>query len=778
MKKEEKKPRRKVGKEELGKLLSDIGTDYSKEEARLLSPDGSIKGTVESIVYRNSSNGYAVLTFDVKDSVISATGILPDVSEGDSLSLFGKWENNPRWGHQFKILEYRTEMPSESSDIEKYLASGVIKGIGPKTARKIIEAFGDDTADVMENHPDWLAQVQGINLKRAKEISEEFRSKTDLRAVMMFFREYFGAALSMKIYKEYGRDAIETAKGNPYLLAQEIDGISFEAADSMGTKLGIDPQSPQRISAGILYVLTALTEREGHTCYPYADLVSEAAKKLECSRTQVEEELRKLVLTRNLILERFPDGSAMVYRKKVHDDEKYIAQKLISLCHGGAALDFSDIEGCIRMAQAENGLSYDDDQRKAIVSALSRGVLVLTGGPGTGKTTVITALIGIFGSMQMKVALAAPTGRAAKRMTEATNYEAKTVHRLLEVEFDGSGDTEKKTSERHSFKRNENNLLEEDAIIVDEVSMMDTVLMAALLRAVRPGARLVLIGDADQLPSVGAGNVLADVIASETLPVVALNHVFRQAETSLIVTNAHAINRGEMPVLDAKDQDFFYMQRDNDGDIAALVADLCARRLPAAYHDTAVQVIVPSRKGVSGTEALNAKLQEMINPPGPGKNEWKRGDTVFRRGDRVMQVRNNYMLEWKFGARSGQGIFNGDIGIIKNIDVPGEYMDIDFDGREVVYMFGDLPDLEPAYAITVHKSQGSEYATVVIPLGSIPPMLRTRNLLYTAVTRAKKRVVVVGMKQTLADMVSNARPTARFTGLSRKLKMVKSGNAV
>ncbi len=777
MKKEEKKNRRTVGREEAKKLVDSFLSDFDEEDAALMSSDGSIRGTVESIVYRNTSNGYTVITFDASDRLISATGIMPDINEGDLLSLIGKWEVNPRYGKQLSVIEYRPEIPTEAADIEKYLASGAIKGIGPKTARKIVETFGPDTSDVIENRADWLSQIPGITLKRAREISEEFKSKSDMRAVMAFFREYFGPALTMKIYREYGKNSVETAKANPYRLSDEIDGITFEAADAMGMKLGIDTSSPLRIASGIKYVLSLVTVREGHSCYPYNDLVRAACDILKADSDTVLGSVKELLMKKQLILERMPDGSAMIYDRQMYEDEKYIAMKLLTLNRGGAALDFADIEGFIRMSQAQNGISYDDDQRRAIVSALSRGVLLLTGGPGTGKTTVITALIGIFENLNFKLALAAPTGRAAKRMTEATGREAKTVHRLLEVEYDGTENSEKKASERLSFKRNEKNLLEEDAVIIDEVSMMDTALTASLLRAVRPGARLIFIGDRDQLPSVGPGNVLSDLLSSGTLPVVTLSHIFRQAESSLIVTNAHAINRGEMPVLDSHDRDFFFLRRENDRDIAALVADLCSKRLPAAYGDTAVQVIVPSRKGQSGTEQLNSLLQNLMNPAAPGKKEWKRGDTVFRNGDKVMQVRNNYLLEWRLGTRSGQGIFNGDIGTILNIDIPGEYMDMDFDGRRVVYSFSDLGDLEPAYAITVHKSQGSEYPIVVIPLGSIPPMLRTRNLLYTAVTRARQRVVVVGMTSILEDMVSNAKPAVRYTGLCRRLQNLNSGGA-
>jgi exodeoxyribonuclease V alpha subunit len=465
-----------------------------------------------------------------------------------------------------------------------------------------------------------------------------------------------------------------------------------------------------------------------------------------------------------------------IYDSIQYKNEKYIAEKLYRIKRGSAPLDFKDIEAFVRKEEAQNRIEYADEQKKAIFNAMTSGVLVLTGGPGTGKTTVVTAIINIFECLGLEVALAAPTGRAAKRMSEATGREAKTIHRLLEVDFgDGDKSSKRDDSAPLVFKRGENNYLDEDAIIIDEASMIDTPLMASLLKAIRPGARIVIIGDADQLPSVGAGNVLCDILDSGSLPSIRLSKIFRQAEESLIVTNAHAINRGEMPRLDIKDRDFFFMPRESDAQIASTVASLCAERLPRAYGDPeGIQVISPTRRGNSGTDKLNSVLQAAINPPARGKKEYKFRDTVFRTCDRVMQIRNNYELEWTRYGKLGLGIFNGDIGKIKDINPAEKYIEIDFDGREVFYDFADLEDLELAYCVTVHKSQGSEYPTVVLPLGSVPPMLCTRNLLYTAVTRAQKRVIVVGFESTVEAMVGGLRSALRYTGLARRLHEVAS----
>ena len=744
--------------------------------AEEMPKSNELKGTVEGVLYRNDDNGYIVATvISDEDELVNIVGIMPDVDEGDRINAHGKWENNARYGKQYRVIEYIVEMPTEAADIERYLASGAIKGIRAKTARRIVAEFGEDTVDVIENHPDWLSRLPGISPKRALEISEEFKSKSDMRATVAFFREYFGPATTMKIYACFGKHSVSIAKDNPYRLCEEVRGIGFDKADAMAQRLGLASDSSERIGAGIVYILTFNAAQNGHTCLPREKLVEASASLLGVPADAVCAETDKLITKGRLFSEAVGEET-YIYESLQYKNERYIAEKLWRLKRGSAPLDFKDIEAFVRKEEAQNRIEYADEQKKAIFNAMTSGVLVLTGGPGTGKTTVVTAIINIYESLGLEVALAAPTGRAAKRMTEATGREAKTVHRLLEVDF-GEGDKSSKRDDSAPlvFKRGENNYLDEDAIIIDEASMLDTALTTALLKAVRPGARIVFIGDADQLPSVGAGNVLCDILDSGALPSVRLSKIFRQAEQSLIVTNAHAINRGEMPRLDVKDRDFFFMPRESDAQIASTVASLCAERLPRAYGDPeGIQVISPTRRGNSGTDKLNSVLQAAINPPARGKKEHKFRDTVFRTGDRVMQVRNNYELEWTRYGKLGLGIFNGDIGKIKDINTAEKYIEIDFDSREVFYDFADLEDLELAYCVTVHKSQGSEYPTVVLPLGSVPPMLCTRNLLYTAVTRAQKRVIVVGFESTVESMVGGLRSALRYTGLARRLGEVAS----
>ncbi|MBO5967706.1 MAG: ATP-dependent RecD-like DNA helicase [Clostridia bacterium] len=746
------------------------------KSAEEMPKSNELKGTVEGVLYRNDDNGYIVATvISDEDELVNVVGIMPDVDEGDRITARGKWENNARYGKQYRVIEYIVEMPTEAADIERYLASGAIKGIRAKTARRIVAEFGEDTVDVIENHPDWLSRLPGISPKRALEISEEFKSKSDMRATVAFFREYFGPATTMKIYACFGKHSVSIAKDNPYRLCEEVRGIGFDKADAMAQKLGLASDSSDRIGAGIVYILTFNAAQNGHTCLPREKLVEAAASLLGVDASAVSSETDKLITKGRLFSETVGEDT-YIYESLQYKNERYIAEKLWRLKRASAPLDFNDIEAFVRKEEAQNRIEYADEQKKAIFNAMTSGVLVLTGGPGTGKTTVVTAIINIFESLGLEVALAAPTGRAAKRMTEATGREAKTVHRLLEVDF-GEGDKSSKRDDSAPlvFKRGENNYLDEDAIIIDEASMLDTVLTASLLKAIRPGARIVFIGDADQLPSVGAGNVLCDILDSGALPSIRLSKIFRQAEQSLIVTNAHAINRGEMPRLDVKDRDFFFMPREGDSQIASTVASLCAERLPRAYGDPdGIQVISPTRRGNSGTDKLNSVLQAAINPPARGKKEHKFRDTVFRTGDRVMQVRNNYEIEWTRYGKLGMGIFNGDIGKIKDINPTEKYIEIDFDSREVFYDFADLEDLELAYCVTVHKSQGSEYPTVVLPLGSVPPMLCTRNLLYTAVTRAQKRVIIVGFESTVETMVGGLRSALRYTGLARRLREVAS----
>ena len=727
-----------------------------------------IMGTVEGIIYQNEENGYAILDFGTQeDELITVVGTLPYVAPGDTLTLYGKWVHNPKYGRQFRVDQFEKEMPADETAILRYLSSRTVKGIGPKKAQKIVELFGEDTFDVIENHPEWLTQISGITQKGAMEISEEFKKQAGVRRVMMFFRDYFGATLSVRIFKTWGNNAVEMAKENPYRLCEEIEGIGFEKADEMAERIGFDRAGLPRVESGILYLLSYNAAQSGHTCLPEHKLKEAACSLLGVEVAVVEGAIASLIKARRLFrVHHLTDkgDQALLFDRHSYECERTIAERLVTLERTCVKLDVRDIDYFISREEKKGGLAYAQLQKEAIAAALENGVMILTGGPGTGKTTVVRALLQIFKSMSLRVALAAPTGRAAKRLSEATSNEAKTVHRLLEMSFNEGKHAE--------FARDERNQLEEDVIIVDEVSMMDEPLTAALLRAIKPGARLVLIGDADQLPSVGAGNVLHDLIACGRFATVALTEVFRQAQNSLIVTNAHAVNRGEMPRLDVKNNDFFFLSRTSDAEVAATVADLCANRLPRSYGADItgqIQIISPSRKGEAGTENLNRVLQQALNPPRAGKKEHRSRDIIFREGDRVMQTRNNYDLVWERGDETGLGVFNGDIGVIEAIHPADQCMEIAFDDRHVMYDFTGLDELEPAFAVTVHKSQGSEYPVVVIPLYAAAPMLLTRNLLYTAITRAQRMVILVGRADIAAQMVNNNRQAMRYTGLAARL---------
>ena len=726
-----------------------------------------LTGSIEHVIYANEDNGFAICDLGTESGdLITITGTLPYVGEGDSVTVYGKWVHNPKYGRQFRVETCERQMPADANSMLRYLASGAIKGIGPKIAQRIVDEFGDETFDVIEHHPEWLANVSGISRKSAKSIGADFAEKAGIRSAMMFFRDFFGAAATVRIYKRYGGNAVDLAKKNPYRLCEEIDGIGFERADRMARDLGLATDSEDRICSGICYLLSSNAQANGHVCLPRDKTVQGAAKLLGVDETAVNDALELLLAREKVHAERL-GGIELLYDKKQYENEKYIATKLLLLDRVCPAMETANIGAFIDREQAETGVRYADLQRRAISDALENGVMLLTGGPGTGKTTVVRALLHIFSSMGLKIALTAPTGRAAKRLSESTSCEARTIHRLLEYGGEESGG-------RGRFMRDESNLLEENVLIVDEASMVDSLLMGALLRAVKPGSRLVLIGDADQLPSVGAGNVLRDLIDSGRFATVRLTEIFRQAQKSLIVTNAHAINRGELPRLDVKDNDFFFMPRSEDASITATVAQLCGIRLPRTYGamaTTGTQVIVPSRKGEAGTEHLNVVLQATLNPPSPEKREHRFREITYREGDRVMQVRNNYDMEWeRDNGMTGAGIFNGDVGVIESIDPTDGNMRIRFEDRTVTYEFSLLEDLEPAYAVTVHKSQGCEYPIVILPLGNVPPMLRSRNLLYTAVTRAQCIVIVVGREDVLADMVRNNRQTMRYTGLSERLR--------
>ncbi len=735
-----------------------------------IAEDGGLiklTGSVEYVIYENEENGYMVCDFGTDDDdLITITGIMPYVGEGDSLTVFGEWKHNPKYGRQFAVSEYERYMPANASAILRYLSSGAIKGIGKKTAAKIVEEFGDETLEVLENHPDWLSDIPGLSLKKAKQICEDFRSKAGIRSAMMFFRDFFGAATTVKIYKRWGSACIDIAKKNPYRLCDEIDGIGFERADAMAAKLGIGQDSEARLISGIDHILKYNAAQNGHVCLPREKLVDAASRLLGSDKESVNMAIDDMIAVRRLKYSVF-EGVTYLYDSYSYECESYIAEKLTLIDRLCPAVSSTDANFFIEKEEAVSGIKYAKLQKQAIISALECGVMILTGGPGTGKTTIVKALLEIFRSMDMKVALAAPTGRAAKRLSEATSHDAKTIHRLLEFEYsDENGG-------RAGFRRNENDLLDENVIIIDESSMIDNMLMAALLRAIKPGGRIVLIGDADQLPSIGAGNVLRDLIDCGRFATIRLNEIFRQAEKSLIVTNAHMINRGEAPRLDVKDNDFFFLPRNTDEEIAFTVTDLCKNRLPRTYKEAAqsgVQVITPSRKGTAGTENLNVLLQNALNPKSNTKKEYKHRERIFREGDRVMQTKNNYEIEWyRDDDIEGTGIFNGDIGVIESIDPLNQIMRITFEDKHLNYEFSDLDELEHAYAVTVHKSQGCEYPFVVIPIYNAPPMLLTKNLFYTAVTRAKRMVILVGRREVISTMVSNNNTTHRYTGLKERL---------
>ncbi len=741
-----------------------LGDPIPEENSHLIK----LSGSIEHVIYENEENGYMVCDLGTDDDdLITITGTMPYVAAGDSLIVWGEWRHNPKYGRQFIVETYERYMPADSSAILRYLSSRAIKGIGPKTALKIVEEFGDNTMDVLENHPDWLSDIPGISLKKAKEISADFKAKAGIRSAMMFFRDFFGAATTVKIYKKWGAAAIDIAKKNPYRLCDEIEGIGFERADSMAQRLGVQEGSLHRLVSGVEHVLRYNAAQNGHVCLPHEKLVQASCSLLGAPRGDIEEIIEEMCAMGRLSYSEF-DGVTYYYERIALESECYIAEKLDLLCRLCPAVSTADANLLIEKEELINGFTYAVMQKKAIFAALENGVMLLTGGPGTGKTTIVKALLHIFKSMGMRVALAAPTGRAAKRLSEATSEEAKTIHRLLEYDFSTED------GQRPGFRRNEYDLLEEEVIIIDESSMIDNLLMASLLRAIKPGGRLILIGDADQLPSVGAGNVLHDLLSCGAFATICLNEIFRQAEESWIVTNAHRINKGAMPRLDVKNGDFFYLNRQTDRDIAYTVADLYKNRLPRTYGaDTVhkIQVITPSRKGDAGTDNLNILIQAALNPPAPYKAEHKHRERIFREGDKVMQIKNNYELDWtREDDSTGAGIFNGDMGVILRIDNQNDCMEIAFDDRHVTYDFTMLEELEHAYAITVHKSQGCEYPIVILPLYGAANMLLTRNLFYTAVTRAQKMVVLVGRAEIAERMVENGYTSERYTCLARRCR--------
>lgn len=723
----------------------------------------TISGTVEEIVYKNETNDYTVFQISINDELVTAVGEIPMLTEGERVVLYGTWTFHKEFGKQFVLSKYEKYLPNEIDGIIQYLSSRSVKGVGPVTALKIVNKFGLDTFNIIENHPEWLADIPGITLKKAATISESFREQAGFRNVMMFFKDYASVGEISKMYKKLGGDTIGIVKENPYILCDTEYGISFETADKIAMSLGHNMMSKNRIFTGLEYILSYNGITNGHTCLPEEKLLSATAQMLNIEKTAVSQTLEELIVE-EAIASYQTENDRLIMSSTTDENERFVAAKIRSMCSDLSTFSQYDISSMIEEVEAYMGIEYAHLQRLALFRALENGVSILTGGPGTGKTTVVRAMITLFNGIGRKVVLCAPTGRAAKRLSEATGHEAKTIHRLLEMERRGGFET--------VFNRDSRNPLDEDVVIADEASMIDLSLITALLRAMKRGARLILIGDSDQLPSVGAGNVLADFIASGVISTVCLKEIFRQSEKSLIISNAHRINAGITPLLGITDNDFFFVNREDERLIPSTISSLITERLPRSYGrdiSSQIQVISPSRKGPGGVETLNMELQARINPPGKFKREKAAHGTIFREGDKVMQNTNNYELRWEKAGYEGIGIFNGDVGVIERIDPSEEKMLILFDERRVEYPFENLEELELAYAITVHKSQGSEYPVVIIPMYYCAPMLLTRNLLYTAVTRAKKMVILVGRADIPGRMVQNNRETLRYTTLAERL---------
>ena len=729
------------------------------------------RGTITEIIFHNEENGYTIGVMETDDEMFTVVGCLPSCVKGTSYKLRGTFKVHPTYGEQFAFTEFEEVLPTGIAGIEGFLASGVIKGIGPKTAAAIVDQFGEHTFEIMEEEPEKLALVSGIGPKKAAVIAESFAAHREFAQVSMYFQEFgISADYALKLYKIYGADAVELVKENPYRLTSEVYGIGFRKADTIAHKMGFAEDSPFRIKSGIKYGLTFYAS-EGSTYVPQQELCEKVGNLLELSSELVYENLVEMAFEGEVNVDTI-EGRPVVYLYAYYYAEKKICRNLAAIENASLKSLTVDVDSMIQMTERQSGIELSGTQRYAVRSAVTRSISVITGGPGTGKTTIINSIINILESSGMKVAISAPTGRAAKRITETSGHPAYTVHRLLEYYYSESDDS-------MHFGRTEENPLDYDAVIVDEASMLDLMLTQGLTDAVRPGTRLILVGDVDQLPSVGAGNVLRDIIESEYVHTVMLKDIFRQAEESMIVVNAHRINQGEKPYVNSRDKDFFFMERQKENQMVDLIVELVTGRLAAYYEgiDSVrdIQVLTPVKKGVLGSIALNKALQDALNPPSEEKDEKRFGERVFRVGDKVMQIKNNYQIGWRKRRdfSEGEGIFNGDVGYIESIDREYNTMTVVFDEDRVVqYEFSMLDELELAYAVTVHKSQGSEFPIVVMPVSWFPPVLATRNLLYTAVTRGKKVVVLVGMENRMNAMIENNRIAMRYSGLKYRLRKI------
>lgn len=727
-----------------------------------------ITGFVDHIIFRNADNGYTVMVLMCGEEEVTCVGSFSSIGEGENIEVSGEYTSHPTYGKQFKADSYEVKEPTDELSIERYLGSGAIKGIGAALAARIVRRFKEDTFRIIEEEPERLSEIKGISERKAREISDQVAEKRELRQAMIFLQQYgISLTLAVKIYQQYGQEIYGVIRENPYRLADDVNGIGFKIADEIASKVGIRTDSDFRIRSGILYVLLQASG-EGHTYLPEEELTRRAGELLGIEETYISKHYMDMAMERKLVMKEI-NGELAIYAAPFYFMELNTATMLSNLDISYDVTD-AEIEQRVHRLEKQNEMELDEKQMDAVKEAVRNGLLVITGGPGTGKTTTINTIIQYFEAEGLDIFLAAPTGRAAKRMSEMTGYEARTIHRMLELNGGIDG--------REGFERNENNPLETDVVIVDEMSMVDISLMNSLLKAIAPGTRLILVGDVNQLPSVGPGSVLRDTIESGCFHVVKLTKIFRQASQSDIIVNAHKINRGEPVTLDNKSMDFFFLKRYDADVIINVVLQLVKQKLPKFVNATSydIQVLTPMRKGNLGVERLNKILQQYLNPPEPGKKEKEYGDKVFREGDKVMQTKNNYQLEWEirskygFAIDRGMGVFNGDMGIIREINDYTETMTIVYDDEKVVeYPFKLLEELEHAYAITIHKSQGSEYPAVVIPLLGGPRMLMNRNLLYTAVTRAKKCVTLVGSDICFAEMEQNVMEQTRYSGLRETL---------
>lgn len=741
-----------------------------------------VEGFVENIIFRNEDNGYTVFNITYQGEEVTCVGVLSYISAGEFITAEGEFVKHAVYYMQFSIKSYEFKVPDDIKSVKRYLGSGAIKGIGEKMAERIIREFGEETFRIIEEEPERLAEIKGISMKKAMEIANQLVDKRDMRKAMMFLQDYgINMNLANKIYSQYGQNIYTIIKQNPYKLADDIEGVGFKIADDIATKVGIQVDSDFRIKSGIFYVLQQAA-LQGHVYLPMEELCTNVKSLLLIDITDMDRYIMDLAIDKKITVKEDAAGKRCVYASMYYYMEAGVARMLSDLDIKYSE-DEKQIADRITRIEDKTGITLDEIQKQAVRMAVLNGLMIITGGPGTGKTTTINTIIRYFELEGLEIRLAAPTGRAAKRMTETSSYEAQTIHRMLEISGGPNSDTAKSSSLGMHFERNDENPLEADVIIVDEMSMVDINIMHSLLKAVAIGTRLILVGDIDQLPSVGPGNVLKDIIRSGCFPVVKLEKIFRQAAESEIVINAHKINRGDNVVLNKYSKDFLFVKRDNADAIIGAICTLIKEKLPDYVHADRndIQILTPTRKSAVGVERLNKIMQNYLNPPEPSKQEKTLGDTIYREGDKVMQIKNNYQMEWEKRSRygvateQGTGVFNGDTGIIQEINTFAEQMVVKFeDERYVTYDFKMLEELELAYAITIHKSQGSEYPAVIIPMFTGPRMLMNRNLLYTAVTRAKKCVCMVGLESSFHQMAMNESEQKRYSSLYLRIQEIKN----